>query len=151
MEVDGKAFRTFGLWRTEDGRMWFGRVRHHGDLRRVIPGRVGGMQWGGVWHLCVSRLSGQIKSMLQRRNTNVAMLQLPYNKVFLSQYMLHLLLCAATLWSNQWVVLSVMPCEPGSREQGPRRTFEIGGGTVSDSILGHRGGGHKTLFLTNSL
>ena len=33
--------------------------------------------------------------------------------------------------------------------QGPRSNFEIGGGgTVSDSILG---GGHKTLFLTNSL
>ena len=32
--------------------------------------------------------------------------------------------------------------------QGPRSNFEIGGGTISDSILG---GGHKTIFLTNSL
>ena len=31
--------------------------------------------------------------------------------------------------------------------QGPRINFEIGGGTVSDSVLG----GHKTLFLANSL
>ena len=32
--------------------------------------------------------------------------------------------------------------------QGLRSNFEIGGGTISDSILG--GGGHKKLFLTNS-
>ena len=38
-----------------------------------------------------------------------------------------------------------------SRDQGPWSNFEMGGGggggTISDSILG----GHKTLFLTNSL
>ena len=31
--------------------------------------------------------------------------------------------------------------------QGPRSNFEMGGGTISAFILG----GHKTLFLTNSL
>ena len=41
-------------------------------------------------------------------------------------------------------------CASQPQLQGPRSNFEVGGGggTIRDSILG---GGHKTLFLTNSI
>ena len=46
-------------------------------------------------------------------------------------------------------VLTLHNTKNSSVPQGPRSNFKIGGGggTINDSILG----GHKTLFLTNSL
>ena len=48
----------------------------------------------------------------------------------------------------QRVICDEILCRGGILKQGPRSNFEIGGAPFSDLILG---GGHKTLFLTNSL